>query len=303
MLNIVKNRFKFLTAAIVAFVVSIILLVIFGLQPGLEFTSGTMMTLRFEDSPALEVSDIRSAMSDIGYSNAVIQSTASGDFQIRISLVDNATINDIESKLEAKYGKVTENGVTNIEPTIAAQTVRATLFAVLAAAVGILLYVTFAFRRMPKPFRYGVCVIAALIWDLVMVIGVFALIGGIGNWEINLMFITGLLSIIGYSVNDKIVMFDRIRENKKRMISANFSTIANTSVVESINRSLITSITTALAVIALMFFVGSSIRNFLVVLLLGIIFGTYSSIFFAVQLLTVWENKEWKGLIPGGKKD
>ena len=156
---------------------------------------------------------------------------------------------------------------------------------------------------MPKPFRYGVCVIAALIWDLVMVIGVFALIGGIGHWEINLMFITGLLSIIGYSVNDKIVMFDRIRENKKRMISANFSTIANTSVVESINRSLITSITTALAVIALMFFVGSSIRNFLVVLLLGIIFGTYSSIFFAVQLLTIWENKEWKGLIPGGKKD
>ena len=303
MLNVVKNRFKFLTAAVIAFFVSIVLLVIFGLQPGLEFTSGTMMTLRFEDAAELEVSDVRSAMSDIGYANAVVQSTASGDFQIRISLVDNATINDIEAKLEDKFGKVTENGLTNIEPTIASQTVRATLIAVIAASIGILLYVTFAFRRMPNPFKYGVCVIAALIWDLVMVIGVFALIGGILDWEINLMFITGLLSIIGYSVNDKIVMFDRIRENKKRAVSANFSTIANTSIIESINRSLITSVTTALAVIALMFFVGSTIRNFLVVLLLGIIFGTYSSIFFAVQLLTIWENKEWKGLIPGGKKD
>ncbi len=301
MLNIIGNRFKLLLAGIVALLVSVILLVIFGLKPGLEFTSGTMFTLRFEDQTELSVAEVRSAMNDLGYANAVVQSTSRGDFQIRISLAENDEVSQIENKLAEKYGKVTREGITKVEPTISHQTVRATVIAIIAASIGMLLYITFAFRRMPNPFQYGACAIITLIWDLTMVIGTFALIAGIADWEINLMFITGLLSVIGYSVNDKIVMFDRIRENKRRSVSTNFSTLANVSVVESINRSLLTSVSTMLAVLALMFFVGSSIKTFLMVLLLGIIYGTYSSIFFCVPFLTVWENREWGKIFSFGK--
>ena len=301
MLNIIGNRFKLLLAGFAALLVSVILLVIFGLKPGLEFTSGTMFTLRFEDQTELSVAEVRSAMNDLGYANAVVQSTSRGDFQIRISLAENDEVTQIENKLAEKYGKVTREGITKVEPTISHQTVRATLIAIIAASIGMLLYITFAFRRMPNPFQYGACAIITLIWDLVMVIGTFALIAGIADWEINLMFITGLLSVIGYSVNDKIVMFDRIRENKRRSVSTNFSTLANVSVVESINRSLLTSVSTMLAVLALMFFVGSSIKTFLMVLLLGIIYGTYSSIFFCVPFLTVWENREWGKIFSFGK--
>ena len=301
MLNIIGNRFKLLLAGIAALLVSVILLVVFGLKPGLEFTSGTMFTLRFEEQTELSVADVRSAMNDLGYANAVVQSTSRGDFQIRISLAENDEVSQIENKLAEKYGKVTREGITKVEPTISHQTVRATLIAIIAASIGMLLYITFAFRRMPNPFQYGACAIITLIWDLTMVIGTFALIAGIADWEINLMFITGLLSVIGYSVNDKIVMFDRIRENKRRSVSTNFSTLANVSVVESINRSLLTSVSTMLAVLALMFFVGSSIKTFLMVLLLGIIYGTYSSIFFCVPFLTVWENREWGKIFSFGK--
>ncbi len=301
MLNIIGNRFKLLLAGIVALLVSVILLVIFGLKPGLEFTSGTMFTLRFEDQTELSVAEVRSAMNDLGYANAVVQSTSRGDFQIRISLAENDEVSQIENSLAEKYGKVTREGITKVEPTISHQTVRATVIAIIAASIGMLLYITFAFRRMPNPFQYGACAIITLIWDLTMVIGTFALIAGIADWEINLMFITGLLSVIGYSVNDKIVMFDRIRENKRRSVSTNFSTLANVSVVESINRSLLTSVSTMLAVLALMFFVGSSIKTFLMVLLLGIIYGTYSSIFFCVPFLTVWENREWGKIFSFGK--
>lgn len=301
MLNIIGNRFKLLLAGIAALLVSVILLVIFGLKPGLEFTSGTMFTLRFEDQTELSVAEVRSAMNDLGYANAVVQSTSRGDFQIRISLAENDEVSQIENKLAEKYGKVTREGITKVEPTISHQTVRATVIAIIAASIGMLLYITFAFRRMPNPFQYGACAIITLIWDLTMVIGTFALIAGIADWEINLMFITGLLSVIGYSVNDKIVMFDRIRENKRRSVSTNFSTLANVSVVESINRSLLTSVSTMLAVLALMFFVGSSIKTFLMVLLLGIIYGTYSSIFFCVPFLTIWENREWGKIFSFGK--
>ena len=301
MLNIIGNRFKLLLAGFAALLVSVILLVIFGLKPGLEFTSGTMFTLRFEDQTELSVAEVRSAMNDLGYANAVVQSTSRGDFQIRISLAENDEVTQIENKLAEKYGKVTREGITKVEPTISHQTVRATVIAIIAASIGMLLYITFAFRRMPNPFQYGACAIITLIWDLVMVIGTFALIAGIADWEINLMFITGLLSVIGYSVNDKIVMFDRIRENKRRSVSTNFSTLANVSVVESINRSLLTSVSTMLAVLALMFFVGSSIKTFLMVLLLGIIYGTYSSIFFCLPFLTVWENREWGKIFSFGK--
>jgi len=151
---------------------------------------------------------------------------------------------------------------------------------------------------MPKPFHYGTCAIIALVHDALVVLGIFSILGGILDWEINLMFITGILAVIGYSVNNTVVIFDRIRENLSRGLSSNFEVVVNNSLVETLGRSLNTSLTTLVVVLALFLFVGASIQNFAVVLLIGIIAGTYSSICIAPQLLLVWEKREWRRFLP-----
>ncbi|GAH32202.1 unnamed protein product, partial [marine sediment metagenome] len=161
---------------------------------------------------------------------------------------------------------------------VAEETAQNAAIAVAVAAIGILLYVTWAFRRMPNPFRYGTCAIVALVHDALIALGIFSILGGILNWQVNLMFITGILAVIGYSINNTIVVFDRIRENLIKGISPSFEVVVNNSLVETLSRSLNTSLTTLFVVLALLLFVGASIQNFAVVLLSGIIAGTFSSI-------------------------
>jgi len=204
----------------------------------------------------------------------------------------------LTNALMAKFGNLEEMEFYSVSPMVAEETGWNTLWAVLGAAIGILLYVTWAFRRMPKPFHYGTCAIIALVHDLLVVLGIFSILGGILNWEINLMFITGVLAVIGYSVNNTVVIFDRIRENLSRGLSSNFEVVVNNSLVETIGRSLNTSLTTLIVVLALLLFVGASIQNFAVVLLIGIVAGTYSSICIAPQLLLVWEKGEWRRFLP-----
>jgi preprotein translocase subunit SecF len=299
MLNIISRRFQFLAISGLLVLISIIALLVFGLQPGIEFTSGSLLTVQFEQPVALN--DLRSELSNLGYSSAVVQSTGSGDFQIRTGTLTDETRHSLEDGLQARFGTLTQTGFVSIEPTISRQTVRTVIIALIAAAIGILLYVTYAFRKMPKPFHYGTCGIIALLFDIILSVGLFALLAGILHWEVNLMFITGLLAVIGYSINDKIVIFDRIRENARRTSSLDFGTIVNNSLVETLTRSLITGLCTLFTIIALMLFVGSSIENFLVVLLIGIVAGTYSSILVSAPLLVVWQNNEWMRLLPWRK--
>jgi preprotein translocase subunit SecF len=296
MYNIISKRFRFFALSGALILVSLISLAVFGLQPGIEFSSGTLLTVRF--AQPVDIAELRVEMTALGYPSAVVQSTGSGDFQIRLGVIDDSQKDDLEAGLADAFGELTETGITRIEPTISRQTVRTVIIAVSIAAVGILAYVTYAFRRMPKPIRYGTCAIAALAFDLLIVVGLFALIAGLLEWEVNLMFITGLLAVIGYSVNDKIVIFDRIRENARKMPSANFATVVNTSLIETLTRSVITGLCTLFTIIALMLFVGSNIQTFLAVLFIGIVAGTYSSILVSAPLLVVWENREWKRFLP-----
>jgi preprotein translocase subunit SecF len=297
MFNIIGNRFRFFAFSGLMILVCIAALAGFGLKSGIEFSSGTLLTLRFEKTVAIV--ELKQELAGLGYSNAVVQTTGSGDFQVRLNALSDTDKAALEEGLKNKLGNLSETGFIMIEPTISQQTVRTVVIAVVMAGVGILLYVTWAFRKMPKPFHYGTCGIVALIFDIVMVIGLFALIAGILDWEVNLMFITGVLSVIGYSINDKIVIFDRIRENTNRKRGgATFADVVNSSLVETLTRSLITGLCTIFTIIALMFFVGSTIENFLVTLLIGILAGTYSSIFVSAPLLVVWENREWYRFLP-----
>jgi len=236
-------------------------------------------------------------MAELGYANSIIQRTGGGDFIIRTQELSGEERMGLEDALSFRFGTATEREFYSVSPMVATETARNAIIAVGVAAVFILGYITWAFRRMPKPFHYGVCAIIALVHDVVLVLGIFAILGAIMDWEINLMFITGVLAVIGYSINNTVVVFDRIRENLKRGVSANFEVVVNNSLVETLSRSVNTSFTTMLVVLALLLFVGANIQNFAIVLLIGIIIGTYSSLFIAPNLLLVWEEGRWSGVL------
>ncbi len=291
MFDIIGKRFRFFLISGIVILIGVISLLTFGLKSGIEFSSGSMLTVDFEQK--VEQGQLKQTLSDLGYSNVIIQRTGAGDFIIRTRELSSEDKAQLEEALEARFGSLTEPEFSSVSPMIAAETVRTAAIAVAIAALGILLYVTWAFRRMPKPFHYGTCAIIALVHDALVASGVFSILGGILNWEINLMFITGILAVIGYSVNNTVVIFDRIRENLKMDMSADFEVVVNNSLVGTLLRSLNTSLTTLIVVLALLFFVGVSIQNFVVVLVIGIIAGTFSSVCIAPSLLVVWDKGEW----------
>lgn len=295
MFNVTGKRTLFLIISEVLILISIIALVVLGLTPGVEFSSGSILTVSFDEE--VESAELKTAMTELGYSNVIIQRTGGGDFIIRTQELSGEERTGLEDSLSARFGTLTEREFYSVSPRVASETANNAIIAVGVAAVGILLYITWAFRKMPKPFHYGVCAIIALTHDVVVVLGIFAIFGAIMNWEINLMFITGVLAVIGYSINNTVVVFDRIRENLRRGISANFEAVVNNSLVETLSRSMNTSFTTMIVVLALLLFVGSTIFNFAIVLLIGIIAGTYSSLFIAPNLLIMWDRGEWGRLI------
>jgi len=291
MFDITGKRFLFFLISEVLILIGIISLVVFGLKPGIEFSSGSMLTVSFEQEVAQ--SELKQELVNLGYANVIIQRTGEGDFFIRTRELTGEDKTALESALTARFGSATEREFYSVSPMVAEETAHNAAIAVAVAAVGILLYITWAFRRMPKPFHYGICAIIALVHDVVVVTGIFAILGAIMGWEINLMFITGVLAVIGYSINNTVVVFDRIRENLKKGISTDFEVVVNSSLVETLSRSLNTSLTTIFVVLALLLFVGASIQNFAIVLLIGVIAGTYSSLCIAPTLLVVWQRKEW----------
>jgi preprotein translocase subunit SecF len=290
MLDIAGKRKWFFIISGILILIGIVSLLTFGLTPGIDFSSGSMLTLSFEQGEVGE-SELRQELASLGYGNAIVQTTGEGNFLIRTTELTAEAKTQLKEDLTTWFGPIDEKGFESVDPVIARQTAQTAAIAVAVAAVGILLYITWAFRRMPKPFRYGTCAIIALLHDVLIVLGIYSILGGIMAWEINLMFITGVLAVIGYSVNNTVVVFDRIRENLRTGISPRFETVVNSSLVETLSRSLNTSLTTLFVVLALLFFVGVSIQNFAVVLLIGIIAGTFSSLCIAPLLLVIWEQR------------
>ena len=291
MFDIIGRRFWFFLISGVVIFIGIISLATFGLKSGIEFSSGSMITVDFEQE--VEQGQLKEELADLGYSNVIIQRTGGGDFILRTLELSTEEKTQLKDALTAKFGGLTEPEFYSVSPMIAAETTQNAAIAVAIAAVGILLYVTWAFRRMPKPFHYGTCAIIALTHDALVALGVFSILGGILNWQINLMFITGILAVIGYSVNNTVVIFDRIRENLKMSERTDFEIVVNNSLVETLGRSVNTSLTTLIVVLALLLFVGASIQNLVVVLVIGVIAGTFSSICIAPALLVVWDKGEW----------
>ncbi len=283
-----KRKWYFLVSGIII-LIGVIFLLSVGLQRGIEFTGGTMVTVRFEQEVTQE--ELREELAVLGHDDAIIQwSDDAQAFVIRTTELSEEDVVVMQNALTEAFGTLTIVEVYAISGSIASDIEGNAMLAVIVAAIGILLYITWAFRRLMKPFRYGVCAIVALLHDVIIVLGIFSVLGLLFDIQIDAMFIVGVLTIIGYSVNDTIVVFDRIRENSLKSPGTPLATTVNNSIMETLGRSLNTVITTLFVILALLLLGGATIHNFALVLLIGVISGTYSSIFIASQLLVAWEN-------------
>ena len=291
MFNIIGKRFWYFLISGIVILSGLIALIAFGLKPGIEFTSGSLLTVGFQQPVTTE--QVKQALAGSGYDTAIIQRTGQDDFIIRLPELHSTAKATLEANLSTSLGDLEVKGFDAVSPMIATETTRNAMIAVIVSAIGMLLYISWAFHRMPNPFRWGICAIASLVHDILVVLGVFAILGRVFGWQVNLMFIAAVLTVIGYSVNDTIVIFDRIRENLLKGGGVDFEVVVNNSLLETLARSLITGLGTLFVLLALLFFVGAPIQNLVVVLLVGIITGTYSSIGTAASLLVVWKKGEW----------
>lgn len=274
---------------------------------GLDFTGGSALTIDFQNKVS-QVS-LRQSLVKLDHGESVIQELGSGAFLIRMRQLEDAVGQELSEKekiqntLQEEFGPIRSANLSTISPVVASETVRNAIIAVIVAAFGVLVYVTWAFRRMNNPFRLGISAIITLLHDVTLIVGLFSILGKALNFEINAMFVTGVLAVVGYSVNDTIVVFDRIRENAIRNATESLENLVNVSLTETVTRSLNTSLTTIFVILTLLFIGGPTIRGFLVVLLAGFIVGTYSSIFIAPQLLIVWDKHEWLSVFRSRKNN
>ncbi|MGA8850062.1 MAG: protein translocase subunit SecF [Dehalococcoidia bacterium] len=301
MIDFVGKKHWFFLISGILIIIGIISLAVFGLKWGVDFSSGTAITLQFEKE--VELGQLRQELADLGYSSASIQPAAGGEFIIRLQTISSDEYTQLKVGLEAGLAtNITDSSLYTVSPIIAMATVRNTVIAVAIASIGILLYISWAFRKMPKPIRWGICAILALLHDLIIVIAVFSILGWATGMEVDSLFVAGVLAIVGVSVNNIVVVFDRIRENLKRGVSSDFEVVANCGIIESVGRSLNTSLATLFVIVALYLLGGVTIRTLILALLVGITTGIYSSLCIAGQLLVVWEKGEWSALLPWAKR-
>ncbi len=285
-----KKRYFFVLSAVII-ICGIIFASTAGVPWGIDFTGGTIMTVGFDK--VVEKDAVENILSEIGHPEAQVQG-AEMDENPNAYIIRSKELD--ESEEDALIADLKEIGMTgnlefdSVSDPIAREKAEGATIAVVIAAIGILLYISWAFRKLPKPFRYGTCAIIALVHDVLIALAVFSILGSALDLEVNLMFITGLLTVIGYSVNDTIVVFDRIRENLGKAGRSSFEVVVNNSLIETLSRSLTTSLTTLLVLTSVYLFVGEAIESFMLVLIVGVISGTYSSIFIASQALVVWET-------------
>ncbi len=311
--DLVSKRYTFFLISALAIIPGFISLILpGGLRPGIDFTSGSILTIRFERD--VDQASMRQAFSDLGHHEAVVQRADDGTYIIRTTPLGaegrdesgNVVVASerarVETDLSNRFGPLTVLSFDQVSPIVAAEIVKNSVFAVLAACVGILLYLWWAFRHVKESWRYGVCAVLALVHDVLVVLGIFSILGRIFAVELDALFITALMTVIGFSVHDTIVVFDRIRENSIRHLGEPFEDIVNHSLMQTMGRSFTTSLTVLLTLFTLWLFGGVTIRNFVLALLIGIFSGTYSSIFNASMFLVVWENGELGRLFGRGRR-
>lgn len=317
MLDLVGKRYLWFAISLLVIVPGLIFLVLpgAGLRSGIDFSGGTLWEFVIRNrTEQIDSQQFVSLFREQGLNISerevqVSQPDAQQQAIVSVRTEEVATESPQRQQVIASItGAVPNSTLSRFETvgaTVSRESTIQAVFAVIAASLAILAYLTFAFRKAPHPLRYGVCAILAMLHDVVLVVGVAAILGYFIGLEIDALFLTALLTVISFSVHDTIVVFDRVRENLQyRRTGQRFEEIVNLSIVQTMTRSITTQLTTLLTLLALLLFGGQSIRDFVLILLIGLLSGTYSSIFNAAQLLVVWENgwgNDWRNFRSGSR--
>lgn len=296
-INLMKHKYKYLIFSLLILVPGIISLFVYKLNLAIDFTGGSVFEYRLKED-IKDVNFVRDSFKDIFKQKQIEVETiviANGnEVTVRSRPVETKKINDLTTVVSQKFPDAMQVSFETVGPAIGSETTKKAFLALVVASVGILFYIAYAFRNIPKPyssFRFGVSALISMLHDAFVVLGIFSILGHFFHIEIDSLFITAILTVIGFSVHDTIVVFDRIRENLNKLPkSMNFEDIVNYSVVETLNRSLATSLTVLMTLLSLTLLGGESIKYFSLALLIGIASGTYSSIFNASPVLVIWEN-------------
>lgn len=295
MMKLIQRRNWLFAFSIIITIPGIIGFALFGLKLGLDFTGGTKMTLAFS-SARPETTAVVEKLADKNLGDITAQTSGDKNIVLRLPSISDEQRQDILTTITTSYPTAIEESFDSVGPVIGRELLRRALIAVSLVLIMIVVYISWAFRRVnigPVPaWVYGLSAIVALLHDIILVVGIFALLGHYAGVEIDSLFVTALLTVLGFSIHDTIVVFDRIRERLVVGHEPSFTDTVNVSLNQTLVRSLNTSLTTMLVLAALYLFGGESIRSFTLALLIGIASGTYSSIFVASPLLVVYER--WK---------
>ena len=301
MFNIVEKRRWFFLLSATVIVPGLVIMLFSTISTGapfrlsIDFLGGSIYELKFEDAGSSE-DGIRQVFASIGDDNIIIQQLGAMEdyrWSVRAGFHDASVTNEILNRLGG-LSPIDRNSfrVETVSATIGQEVTRSALAAVAFGTLVITGFIVIAFRQVPNAIRYGVCAIAAMIHDILVVMGVMSLLGLLLGWEIDALFLTAVLTVVGFSVQDSIVVFDRIRENIPKHLGEPYETIVNRSIWETIHRSLATQLNAFFIMIAILLFGGETVKQFIAILFIGLLSGTYSSIFTAVPLLVAWENGE-----------
>lgn len=293
-MNIVGKRNWYFAFSLLIIIPGVISLFLWGLNLSIDFTGGSEMTFTYPEKVNEQIiSSVKNSFANEKIQIISLQQTST-QVTVRTKAITDNQDSVILKNLQNVSPQVKQDQFETIGPVIGSEITVNALYAILIASLLIVLYIAWAFRGVRKPmssWRFGVCAIIALLHDALVVVGIFSLLGHFFGVEVDSLFVTALLTVIGFSVHDTIVVFDRIRENLRRNLTGAFPQVVNDSILQTLVRSLNTSLTALLVLFTLLVFGGESIRWFIVAMLIGIASGTYSSIFNASQLLVVWQ--EW----------
>ncbi len=295
-MNIIGHKYIFLSMSGLLVLASFIAIGVWGLKFGIDFTGGSLLEVEFSAARPLP-DDIKKMLDPLDLGAVVVQPTGNKGAILRLKYIDEAVHQDILAALgggRAEDGVLVEKRFDTIGPTIGKELKSRSFLALGLAIVAIIIYIAWAFRTVSKPvssWKYGLAAVIALIHDVTIPTGIFVALGHFRGVEVDTLFITALLTILGFSVHDTIVVFDRTRENLRKLkVAEPYAVTVNRSVNETIARSINTSLTVLLVLIAIFFLGGETTKYFALALILGITFGTYSSIFVASPLLVIWEG-------------
>ena len=296
MLNILGKRYYYFLVSLIVIVPGLVLMIINGGLPlSIDFEGGTLLEVKFKEIVPLPAEMIKLYESK-GISDVQVTTTSTSSLMIRSSALDDTVRESILAAMESQFKQKPEVlRADTVGPVIGQEVTARAGWAVFFAALGVIIFITLAFRKVEHAMRYGICAIIAMLHDALIVISLASIGGTFFGWQVDSLFLTAFLTVIGFSVQDKIVVFDRIRENSNIYRKLPFETLANHSIVQTLQRSINTQLMTSeFMLLAMALFGGVTLREFSVILLVGLFSGTYSSIFIAAPILVVWENKEWR---------